>query len=220
MAAAASPPSPRVQRDLPTDSSADAHPPPRKSTHHADNGDGPSAAPPRRPKPTRRRSRRLRPNLDRDLAGPESSLVRRAGAALGVFGRARWPAGMDSLIDYLSTWGGTDKALMFSQYLARLLVALSAGQHRTRDWFWKGPTAYSAYGGSPTARRFAALSDACADARTLFRVWSILPVIRWVCSPFFPRSRRDAAVCGALTDRSLLLTWHFSSLLLPRALSR
>lgn len=155
-----------------------------------------------------RTARRARQPSEARLSLAAAAVARRAAAVVGVFGRVRRvPPRMDSLIEYLSSWGGTDKALMLSQYSARLLVALAALQHRARTWLGlslsPAPSAldtlahHPPYGGSHTAHRFAALSDACADARTLFRIWSVLPIIRWVRAILpllWPLSAPDPAI--------------------------
>ena len=87
---------------------------------------------------------------------------------------------LDHLIRYLGTWSGTDKMLMLTQYGTKVFVALLALQHRIRLRL-KGTRQYHApLGGSSVAQRLVALSSLASDARTLYRIWGVLPIIKWV----------------------------------------
>lgn len=106
-----------------------------------------------------------------------------ADKTLGCFGNVPPNAVLDHIIRYLSTWSGTDKALMVTQYGSKLVVPLLTLQHAIRLRL-AGNKAYHAYkGGSANARRLEKLSSLISDARMLYRIWGLLPMIKWVSKP-------------------------------------
>ena len=123
---------------------------------------------------------------------------------LGCFVNVSPSPFLDHLIRYLSTWSGTDKVgardsrykqgtsadsfdacsqrqvLMLTQYSTKVLVALLSLQHRMRLRLQGTRQYHAEHGGSSVANRLVALSSLCSDARTLYRIWGVLPIIKWV----------------------------------------
>lgn len=100
--------------------------------------------------------------------------------SLGCFSNLPPSPLLDHLIRYLSTWSGTDKALMLTQYGSKLIIPLLTLQHAIRLRL-SGNKPYHAYkGGSANARRLEKLGGLIGDARVLFRIWGLLPMIKWV----------------------------------------
>lgn len=121
-------------------------------------------------------------------SGSSSSRVRArppptfVDSTLGAFSNVAPNPTLDHLIRYLSTWSGTDKALMLTQYGSKLVIPLLTIQHSLRLRL-AGNKSYHAYkGGSANARRLEKLSALIGDARVLFRIWGVLPMIKWVSS--------------------------------------
>lgn len=72
------------------------------------------------------------------------------------------------------------QALMLTQYSSKLIIPLLTLQHAIRLRL-AGNKGYHAYkGGSANARRLEKLSSLIGDARVLFRIWGVLPMIKWV----------------------------------------
>lgn len=70
---------------------------------------------------------------------------------------------------------------MLTQYSSKLVIALFTLQHTIRIRLRHGTRAYhAAHGGSQTAQKLTRLSSLISDARTLFRIWGILPIVKWV----------------------------------------
>ncbi|KAK0527179.1 hypothetical protein OC834_003274, partial [Tilletia horrida] len=100
---------------------------------------------------------------------------------LGCFSRVPPSPTLDHLIRYLGTWSGTDKVLMLTQYSSKLLIAFLSLQHRIRIRLLEGTKTYhAAHGGSPVAARIERLVALVGDARILFRIWGILPIVKWM----------------------------------------
>ncbi|KAK0566082.1 hypothetical protein OC861_003444 [Tilletia horrida] len=100
---------------------------------------------------------------------------------LGAFSRVPPSPTLDHLIRYLGTWSGTDKVLMLTQYSSKLLIAFLSLQHRVRLRLLEGTKSYHApHGGSPVAARLERLVALVSDARILFRIWGILPIVKWM----------------------------------------
>ncbi|KAL9938876.1 hypothetical protein V8E36_002595 [Tilletia maclaganii] len=100
---------------------------------------------------------------------------------LGCFSRVEPSPGLDHLIRYLGTWSGTDKVLMLTQYSSKLLIAFLSLQHRIRLRLLESTKMYHApHGGSPVAARIERLVALVGDARILFRIWGILPIVKWM----------------------------------------
>ncbi|KAE8212586.1 hypothetical protein CF327_g3776 [Tilletia walkeri] len=100
---------------------------------------------------------------------------------LGCFSRVSPSPTLDHLIRYLGTWSGTDKVLMLTQYSSKLLIAFLSLQHRVRLRILEGTKSYHApHGGSPVAARIERLVALVSDARILFRIWGILPIVKWM----------------------------------------
>jgi len=81
---------------------------------------------------------------------------------------------LDHAVRYLSTWNGSDKLFMIIQYAAKLLIPLL--RVRARLQFRAGMRP------KPEASSVAAFSRLAAtvgDARMLWRLWGILPIIQW-----------------------------------------
>ncbi|KAI0950776.1 hypothetical protein AcW1_010357 [Taiwanofungus camphoratus] len=84
---------------------------------------------------------------------------------------------LDHLVRYLSTWSGSDKLFMIIQYAAKLIVPFlhlrARLQHRAG--MRKVPISSAAEG-------WTKLGSIVGDARTLFRIWGLLPIIQWLIS--------------------------------------
>lgn len=129
---------------------------------------------------------------------------------LGCFSNVQPSPRLDHLIRYLSTWSGTDKvrraeqmlskeshchcsscttfplfapkqALMLTQYSSKLLIAFLTLQHAMRIRLRHGTKSYHAiHGGSSLAKKVENLAGLVSDARVLYRIWGILPIVKWV----------------------------------------
>lgn len=72
---------------------------------------------------------------------------------------------------------------MLTQYSSKLLIALLTLQHALRIRLRHGTKGYHAiHGGSSLAKKIENLGGLVSDARVLFRIWGILPIIKWVRS--------------------------------------
>ncbi|KAI0255160.1 hypothetical protein BJV78DRAFT_1119946 [Lactifluus subvellereus] len=96
---------------------------------------------------------------------------------LGVFGSLRPSETLDHLIRYLSTWNGSDKLFMLIQYAAKVMVPILQARARLqhRVGLRNEPT-------SSLAPNLAKLASIISDARTLWGIWGILPIIQWLIS--------------------------------------
>lgn len=84
--------------------------------------------------------------------------------------------------------GETDReVLMLTQYGSQMAMALLMGLHRLRRRLQLTSSAKSTL-----APRIHNLYAVVADARILFRMWGLLPILQWVC---------DAALSVPLTRR-------------------
>lgn len=95
---------------------------------------------------------------------------------LGCFSNVEPSQRLDHMIRYLSTWSGTDKCLMLTQYSSKLVIVLLNLQYalRLRMLGLKSTKSSSA------AQRIQKLSSLISDARVLYRIWGILPIIKWM----------------------------------------
>jgi hypothetical protein len=78
---------------------------------------------------------------------------------------------------YVSTWGGSDKFLMLVQYSAKLIVPLL--QFRARLRHRAGLTKEATSG---AAEGFTKLASMIGNARTVWGIWGLLPIIQWLIS--------------------------------------
>jgi hypothetical protein len=70
---------------------------------------------------------------------------------------------------------------MLTQYSSKLLIALLTLQHALRIRLRHGTKSYHAsHGGSSLAKKIENLSSIISDARVLYRIWGILPIIKTV----------------------------------------
>jgi len=123
----------------------------------------------------------MAPNNSAAARAPKARPPNTTDAVLGVFSKVQPNATLDHLIRYLQTWSGADKALMVTQYGSKLVIALLSLQHAMRIRLRHGTKAYHAvHGGSAAAKRVERLASLIGDARTLFRIWGILPIIQWM----------------------------------------
>lgn len=95
---------------------------------------------------------------------------------LGSFSHVEPSPSLDHAIRYLSTWSGTDKVLMVTQYSSKLVIVLLNLVHalRLRLLGIKSTKTSSA------AQRLQKLIALVGDARVLFRIWGILPIFKWM----------------------------------------
>jgi hypothetical protein len=92
------------------------------------------------------------------------------------------------LINFSSPCVLTWQALMLTQYSSKLLIALLTLQHALRIRLRHGTKGYHAiHGGSSLAKKVERLSSIISDARVLYRIWGILPIIKTV-STSMPQS--------------------------------
>lgn len=78
---------------------------------------------------------------------------------------------------------------MLTQYSSKLLIALLTLQHALRIRLRHGTKGYHAnLGGSSLAKKVENLSSIISDARVLYRIWGILPIIKTVSSALCPRN--------------------------------
>ncbi|SPO36198.1 uncharacterized protein PSFLO_01669 [Pseudozyma flocculosa] len=97
---------------------------------------------------------------------------------LGCFSNVAPSERLDHLIRYLGTWSGTDKALMVTQYSSKLVIVLLNLQYALRLRL----LGLRAKRPSSAAQRVAKLSALISDARVLFRIWGVLPILKWMVS--------------------------------------
>lgn len=100
-----------------------------------------------------------------------------ADAALGVFRHVPPSRTLDQAVRYLSTWSGTDKLLMITQYGSQVVMALLLALHKLRQRLHLTRKAQSTL-----EPRIRGLYAVVADARILFRIWGILPMVQWMIS--------------------------------------
>ncbi|KDN40700.1 hypothetical protein K437DRAFT_258568 [Tilletiaria anomala UBC 951] len=103
-----------------------------------------------------------------------------ADEVLGCFVNVPPSPFLDHLIRYLSTWSGTDKMLMLTQYGSKVLIAILSLQHRLRLRLQGTRQYHAPHGGSSVAKRLAILGALCSDGRTLYRIWGVLPIVKWM----------------------------------------
>lgn len=100
---------------------------------------------------------------------------------LGCFSNVPQNPTLDHLVRYFSTWSGTDKLMMITQYSSKLLIAFLTLQHALRIRLRHGTKGYHApHGGSSIAKKLEKLSSLISDARCLYRIWGILPILKWM----------------------------------------
>ncbi|KAI0264343.1 hypothetical protein BC834DRAFT_257973 [Gloeopeniophorella convolvens] len=94
---------------------------------------------------------------------------------LGAFSNVQPSETLDHLIRYLSTWSGSDKLFMLIQYGAKVLIPIL--QARARLQHRAGVRAEPT---SSLAPKLAKLASTISDARTLWGIWGLLPIIQWL----------------------------------------
>ncbi|EJD49543.1 hypothetical protein AURDEDRAFT_112419 [Auricularia subglabra TFB-10046 SS5] len=106
------------------------------------------------------------------------TLARANDAVLGSFAKVPRSDQLDHAVRYLSTWSGSDKFFMVIQYGAKLLVPLLEARARLQHRAGLGA-------GKPNAKAIVAwqsLSAGIGDARMLWRIWGLLPILQWMIS--------------------------------------
>lgn len=94
---------------------------------------------------------------------------------------------------------------MVTQYGSKLVIALLSLQHALRIRLRHGTKAYHAvHGGSAAAKRVERLGALIGDARTLFRIWGILPIIQWVSAGASTRAGGTRRMAALGRNRGLL----------------
>lgn len=84
------------------------------------------------------------------------------------------PKTLAHLVRFLGTWTGTDKFFMLAQYGSNVLVAVLLFLHALRKRSDKSSVILR------LVPRIRALGSLTADARILFRIWAILPMVKWM----------------------------------------
>ncbi|KAI0034218.1 hypothetical protein K488DRAFT_84192 [Vararia minispora EC-137] len=104
-------------------------------------------------------------------------LVRLSDATLGAFARVPPSETLDHLLRYLSTWSGSDKLFMVIQYGAKVLVPIL--QFKARLQHRAGMRGKPTSDVAASLKKFASL---VSDARALWGMWGILPIVQWLIS--------------------------------------
>lgn len=69
---------------------------------------------------------------------------------------------------------------MVTQYSSKLIIPLLTLQHSLRLRLAGTKAYHASNGGSANARRLEKLSALISDARVLYRIWGLLPMLKWV----------------------------------------
>ncbi|VDB83761.1 unnamed protein product [Peniophora sp. CBMAI 1063] len=96
-------------------------------------------------------------------------------ATLGAFSRVAPSETLDHLLRYLSTWSGSDKLFMVIQYGAKVLVPILHLRARIQQRAGLRKTTTSS-----SAESLTKLASLISDARALWGMWGILPIIQWL----------------------------------------
>ena len=96
---------------------------------------------------------------------------------LGIFRHVPPSPTLNHAVRYLSTWGGTDKVLMITQYGSQIVMPLLAALHRLRHRLQLTKQTES-----NIVPKIYNLYAVVADARILFRIWGLLPILQWMIS--------------------------------------
>ncbi|PWN40560.1 hypothetical protein IE81DRAFT_325423 [Ceraceosorus guamensis] len=115
-------------------------------------------------------------------AGKAPRALNTTDLVLGSFSNVPPNETLNHAIRYLGTWSGFDKAMMVTQYGSKLVVAFLSLQHVLRVRLAGAKTFHAEHGGSSVAKRITRLGGLISDARTLYRIWGILPMIQWMIS--------------------------------------
>ncbi|KZV73005.1 hypothetical protein PENSPDRAFT_750479 [Peniophora sp. CONT] len=111
-----------------------------------------------------------------DAPSPKKlDFARLSDATLGAFSRVAPSETLDHLLRYLSTWSGSDKLFMVIQYGAKVLVPILHLRARLRQRAGLGKTSTSS-----TAESLTKLAGLISEARALWGLWGILPIIQWL----------------------------------------
>ncbi|KAL0955069.1 hypothetical protein HGRIS_003986 [Hohenbuehelia grisea] len=105
------------------------------------------------------------------------SLARLSDLTLGAFAGVPQSETIDHLIRYLGTWSGSDKLFMIIQYAVKIIVPLL--ELRARLQHRAGLRASPV---SDAVKGYAKLGSIVGDARTLWRIWGLLPIVQWLVS--------------------------------------
>ncbi|KAI0090998.1 hypothetical protein BDY19DRAFT_932963 [Irpex rosettiformis] len=105
------------------------------------------------------------------------TLSRIEDLTLGAFAYVPVPSTLEHLNAYLNTWQGTEKSFAILQYALQLLVPFL--KWRANIQYKNGARASPI---STTAPRLAKLAGLLSDARALFSLFGVLPIIQWLSS--------------------------------------
>ncbi|KAI0322740.1 hypothetical protein OF83DRAFT_424958 [Amylostereum chailletii] len=109
------------------------------------------------------------------MSPPGKTLARLNDATLGAFARVPPSEPLDHLLRYLSTWSGSDKLFMVIQYGAKVLIPIL--QLRARIQHRAGLRAEPVSKAAPSLSKLVSI---ISDARALWGMWGILPIIQWL----------------------------------------
>ncbi|KDQ57330.1 hypothetical protein JAAARDRAFT_35956 [Jaapia argillacea MUCL 33604] len=98
-------------------------------------------------------------------------------ATLGAFALVPSSETLDHLLRYLSTWSGSDKLFMIIQYAVKLIVPFLNMRARMQHRAGLRPTDTSS-----AAEGWKKLASVVSDARVLWRIWGLLPIVQWLIS--------------------------------------
>lgn len=96
---------------------------------------------------------------------------------LGSFAFVPSSETVNHLVRYLSTWSGSDKLFMLMQYAIKLIAPYL--RLRASMQYRAGLRKASV---SSTADALSKFGNVIGDARMLFRIWGLLPIIQWLTS--------------------------------------
>ncbi|EPQ52793.1 hypothetical protein GLOTRDRAFT_117498 [Gloeophyllum trabeum ATCC 11539] len=141
------------------------------------------------------------------------TLTRLNDVILGPFALVPPSETLDHLVRYLSTWSGSDKLLMIIDYTVKLLVPFLSWRARiqAKAGLRKVPASQAAQG-------LAKLGSLVGDARMLFRIWGLLPIVQWLISlERNPPPTRRLLTIERLQGWSMLLYYPLEHLYYLRA---
>ncbi|WFD39092.1 uncharacterized protein MJAP1_002063 [Malassezia japonica] len=95
---------------------------------------------------------------------------------LGAFRHVPPSKTLDHVGRFLSTWSGTDKSLMTVQYSSKAVVGVLLFLQGVRARLNLSTVGKTPSGVAPLLK----LADLIGDARILYRIWGLLPMIQWL----------------------------------------
>ncbi|KZT67474.1 hypothetical protein DAEQUDRAFT_729131 [Daedalea quercina L-15889] len=103
------------------------------------------------------------------------TLARVEDLTLGSFALVPTSQTLSHLVRYLSTWSGSDKLFMLLEYVLKLIVPYMHLRARLQHRAGLRTTPVST-----AATGMTKLANLAGDARMLFRLWGLLPIVQWL----------------------------------------